>query len=395
MPGTIQVTVLGFKGVSSSSEPSAKSLKGNPITKLGEDLVVALLDAAGNVITRADIRTMKIIEKGFWDEVFSINRGGHVHMKLQFVLSEEERNRIRAMRESALKKKLEKNPNFNLKHTETISDVLRTKVDGSQASSSSTSPSSSATSQSSYQKEGVSILESAVIPVKELSIEVKSLKKTPSVPSQLNRLLKREDKSLKKAPSVPFRLNRFTTEHLTEAPRESDLAVKTESCREQTVKELDKLPYDLARQTSSRKATTSGRTISTETVNSSGNSGEEGIGRESRRRGTRAKSEGSLECSEEGRYSPCLGFGTWIFPDNTRRLCVTTADNYKIMCSQQNEMNRAECKSGKNEDKVSEPPDGSSNGHIGQVVKIAVILGFGVFVLLTRQKEPRHTYQTA
>lgn len=44
-----------------------------------------------------DIRTMQIIEKGSWDEVFFINGGGHVHMKLQFILSEEDRNRIRIM----------------------------------------------------------------------------------------------------------------------------------------------------------------------------------------------------------------------------------------------------------------------------------------------------------
>lgn len=40
---------------------------------------------------------MQIIEKGSWDEVFSINGGGHVHMKLQFSLSEEDRNRVRVM----------------------------------------------------------------------------------------------------------------------------------------------------------------------------------------------------------------------------------------------------------------------------------------------------------
>ncbi|CAA0842084.1 Unknown protein [Striga hermonthica] len=506
MPGTIQVTVLGFKGVSSSPEPSAKSLKVSmgkrqyqtwdmgefsfPITKLGEDLVVALLDAAGNVITHADIRTMQIIEKGSWDEVFSMDRGGHVHMKLRFVLSEEERNKIRAMRESALKKKLETNSNIKLKLTETISaetstkdehkvsDVVRPKVDGSQAGSSSTSPTSSATSQSSYRKKGVSILESAVVPsttvessqysssssgkdgaqqtkvssnVKKMISafensqlqEVKSLKKTPSVPSQLNRLLKREDKTLKKAPSVPFRLHRFKNEQLLEAPRESDLAVKTrvenapnalrESCIEQTVKELDKLPYDLTRQSSARKATTSGKTLSVvETVSSSGNSAE-AIGHESRRgtslkRSTvvnfqetskNAKYEGFQECYKEGRYSPCLDSGTWIFADNTRRLCVTTAGKQGMrivgcnhteakarssgseVIQDKNAMNRAECKSGKKEDKVFEPPgsecgsspDDSSNSRIGQVVKIAVILGFGVFVLLTRQKKPRRKHR--
>lgn len=44
-----------------------------------------------------DIRTIQIIEKGSWDEVFSINGGGHVHLKLHFSLTEEDRNRIRVM----------------------------------------------------------------------------------------------------------------------------------------------------------------------------------------------------------------------------------------------------------------------------------------------------------
>lgn len=43
---------------------------------------------------------MQIIEKGCWDKVFSLDGGGgdgQVHMKLQVILSEEERNRIRVM----------------------------------------------------------------------------------------------------------------------------------------------------------------------------------------------------------------------------------------------------------------------------------------------------------
>ncbi|KAL9149665.1 hypothetical protein ABFS82_12G121500 [Erythranthe guttata] len=190
MPGTIQVTVLEFKGVSSSSKPSAKSLrvsmgkrqyqtwdKGDfsfPITKLREDLVVALLDAGGNEIARADIRTMQVMEKGSWDEVFPIDGGGNVHMKLQFILSDEERNRIRIVRESAVKKKLEmKNINLRLSETvnssgdsvdtsrkneQTVSDVMSTKVEASQAGLSLTS----ALSLSIYQKHGQSILEIAI-----------------------------------------------------------------------------------------------------------------------------------------------------------------------------------------------------------------------------------------
>lgn len=38
-----------------------------------------------------------MVEKGVWDNIFSLKGGWHVHMKLQFVLSEEERQRIRVM----------------------------------------------------------------------------------------------------------------------------------------------------------------------------------------------------------------------------------------------------------------------------------------------------------
>ncbi|KAD2393812.1 hypothetical protein E3N88_40789 [Mikania micrantha] len=75
MPGSIQVSVLDFKELPTSS----------------------------NSVKR--IRTMSIIEKGTWDDVFPIEGGGLIHMKLQFFLSEEERNRIRLMRELAMKKK--------------------------------------------------------------------------------------------------------------------------------------------------------------------------------------------------------------------------------------------------------------------------------------------------
>ncbi|XP_047949741.1 uncharacterized protein LOC125195649 isoform X2 [Salvia hispanica] len=178
MPGTIHVTVLEFKGVSSSPKPSAKSLKVSmgkrqyqtwdkgdfsfPITRIRENIVVALLDAGGNEIAHQDIRTMQIIEKGSWDEVFSINGGGHVHLKLDFTLSQDDRNRIRVMRESAMKKKLEANPSINLRFLEAVasssmkdelqvSDITTPKVEASQAGSSLTAAASSSASLFSHQ----------------------------------------------------------------------------------------------------------------------------------------------------------------------------------------------------------------------------------------------------
>lgn len=76
-----------------------------PVLNLRDNLVVALLDSKGNTISQTDIGTPFIIEKGFWDDLFPLKGGGHVHLRLNFVLTAEERKRIEAMREAALNRK--------------------------------------------------------------------------------------------------------------------------------------------------------------------------------------------------------------------------------------------------------------------------------------------------
>ncbi|KAK1365287.1 hypothetical protein POM88_040848 [Heracleum sosnowskyi] len=121
MPGTIQVSVLEFKGIASSSPPSSVFIKVSlgkteyqtwdkgdfsfPLTTLRDSLTVTIQDSKGNDISKIGVHSMAIVEKGIWDDLFPLEEGGHVHMKLQFSLSEEDRNRIRGVRESALKKK--------------------------------------------------------------------------------------------------------------------------------------------------------------------------------------------------------------------------------------------------------------------------------------------------
>ncbi|KAF3439594.1 hypothetical protein FNV43_RR17872 [Rhamnella rubrinervis] len=121
MPGTILVSVLEFIGLPSSSAFSSISIKVSmgkreyqtwekgdfsfPLTSLHDNLIVLLQDAEGNEISHAGVETKSIVEKGLWDDLFPLEGGGQVHMKLQFVLNEDERNRIRLMRESALNKK--------------------------------------------------------------------------------------------------------------------------------------------------------------------------------------------------------------------------------------------------------------------------------------------------
>ncbi|CAN7114885.1 unnamed protein product, partial [Brassica rapa subsp. narinosa] len=119
MPGTIQVSVLGLVDVqTASSTTSIKVAMGKieyrtsdsgdyifPVTRLQENLIVTLLDVNGNGILHKEIETRMIIESGFLEEKVLFNGYGNVQLKMQFVLSEEDRNRIRFLRQSALRKK--------------------------------------------------------------------------------------------------------------------------------------------------------------------------------------------------------------------------------------------------------------------------------------------------
>ncbi|PHU11543.1 hypothetical protein BC332_18473 [Capsicum chinense] len=138
MPGTIQVSVFDFKNISSSSiclwVSMGKSAyqtwdKGDfsfPLTTFRENLVVKLEGAEGNEISRTEVETSSIVEKGYWDDFFQLEGGHYVHMKLQFILSEDERNRIRNVRESALKKKQDKVPAINVEYKGTVFPVQDT-----------------------------------------------------------------------------------------------------------------------------------------------------------------------------------------------------------------------------------------------------------------------------
>ncbi|GAA0182205.1 hypothetical protein LIER_30336 [Lithospermum erythrorhizon] len=134
MPGTIQVSVVEFKS-SSSSPTSLKVSIGRrgyetwdngdfsfPLTTLRDNLIVALQDADGNEIAHTGVEIMLIVEKGSWDDYFPLDGGGEVHMKLQFFLSEEDRDRVRMMRESALRKKQQKESSVSVESSSTDSE---------------------------------------------------------------------------------------------------------------------------------------------------------------------------------------------------------------------------------------------------------------------------------
>lgn len=135
MPGTIQVSILeliGLPSVSASSSTVIKVSLGKqalqtsvekgdfsfPLTTLRDNLVVKIHDNEGNELAHAGVQTRLIVEKGTWDDIFPLEGGGQVHMRLIFLLNDDERHRIRKMRESASRKKQEEYPKKELEHSE-------------------------------------------------------------------------------------------------------------------------------------------------------------------------------------------------------------------------------------------------------------------------------------
>ncbi|KAG2398604.1 uncharacterized protein HKW66_Vig0089150 [Vigna angularis] len=118
MPGTIMVSVLEFMDLPLSSATSIRASLGRieyqvndkeklsfPITSIRDDLIFKIQDAEGNEISRTGCIQIKLIlEKGVLEDKFPL-WGGHLRLKLQVILSDEERDRIRSLRQSALKKK--------------------------------------------------------------------------------------------------------------------------------------------------------------------------------------------------------------------------------------------------------------------------------------------------
>ncbi|CAJ1975815.1 unnamed protein product [Sphenostylis stenocarpa] len=117
MPGTIMVSVLEFMDLPLSSTTSIRASLGKieyqvndkenlsfPLTSIRDDLIFKIEDAEGNEISRTGIQIKLILEKGVLEDNFPLG-GGRLRLKLQFILSDEERDRIRSLRQSALKKK--------------------------------------------------------------------------------------------------------------------------------------------------------------------------------------------------------------------------------------------------------------------------------------------------
>ncbi|GMI94877.1 hypothetical protein HRI_003157000 [Hibiscus trionum] len=87
------------------------------VETLRDNLILTLQGDEGNEISRTGIEIRLVVQKGVWDDIFSVEGGGHVHMKLQFLLSEEEHQRIWMMVDADVGTAAEANANGKTSQT--------------------------------------------------------------------------------------------------------------------------------------------------------------------------------------------------------------------------------------------------------------------------------------
>lgn len=91
-----------------------------PVLNLRDNLVVVLLGSKGEDLSRNEIDTSSIVEKAFRDEALLLKGGGCIHLRLNFVLTEEERRRIEVMRAAALKRREKETSNLSGKNQSAV-----------------------------------------------------------------------------------------------------------------------------------------------------------------------------------------------------------------------------------------------------------------------------------
>ncbi|GLU10042.1 hypothetical protein SLE2022_268710 [Rubroshorea leprosula] len=456
MPGTIQVSVLDFKGLHSSSSSSQMSIKVSlgkteyqtwdkgdfsfPLTTLRDDLIITLQDAEGNEISHTGIGTKMIVEKGIWDEIFPLEGGGHVHMKLQFVLNEEERQRIRDMRESALKKKHDELCNrskaslgsASVRHNVAKSMHMNQDVSDKKESSSTTTDSSS--------KPAISV-NHKLVPLRreeDVASEPKKLGPVEKNHSNVRKMisvfesssLSQDKKVVVKPPLTKSELRKTGIDSMVGSSHVNEIGI------EKNVDALSSL--DRFRNPSITSQLQQDKTYvwkKGEQYASKNNFNvvqkEVGDLRRASRfekaafSGGEASNDHKLNSAafwNDDRFS-IASSGLWIFPDEAKCLCITSGgkkvmdllgDIWTETNTYQRKMGTYEAEdvgdlevfkmhhlalSELNEEKKSpgklrKPSENSahaedSRGPVGQVLRIAIMVGFAALVLLTRQRKYR------
>ncbi|KAG8657033.1 hypothetical protein MANES_03G033100v8 [Manihot esculenta] len=372
MPGTIHVSVsLGKK----EHQTWDKGDFSFPLTTLRENLIVTLQDAQGKEISHTVVETRLVIEKGTWDDIFPFEGGGHVHMKLQFVLSEEERHRIRIMRESALRKKhselLNKEGTHSVHNQTNPNDTDRledpssafsssAKFDVDQQKGSTSTPIRNIHSEeaSGFGSSGSVIAAKNQAPAKLKVYEANDTQKqstTEKTPSKIRNMisafensLNQSSKSIRREDQTggiralagstssleAGRLKKLRAGHIQNEGTTVDLKGKVEAMYKVDIQEVKTSSEKLARTSIGERASVSGRMLiekGTQVLsnlfagrrNSGGNSLkiEQNKGKEIQPKGSQdAKIQANL--GDEPHSSE--GYGAWIFPDGGKRMCITT-----------------------------------------------------------------------
>ncbi|KAM4131960.1 hypothetical protein ACJW30_01G214500 [Castanea mollissima] len=432
MPGIILVSVLEFMGLPHALASSSICIKVSmgkieyqtwdkgdfsfPLTSLRDNLIVALQDADGIKISHAGVEIKSIVEKGLWDDLFPLEGGGHVHMKLQFVLSEEERSRIRMMRESALKKKQD----------ELLNSSIRTSQ-GATTACSSVAPSLgfshevSDSQRSLLQTEGVSVKEVAS---KVVSNPLSFCKGEKSGAGSLKGIHP-DQKQL-----TPLNLYEEISSTIS-APQGIDVHLSHKELVEKN--ESKSLPAEFPTEAISSDETSlllrgSGLDVAASNNSIPHNLGEDS-GHNTQKQSQLGKSPSNVKnmisAFESGlaqdMRSPIKSPPTRSQSNEARWLCVTTGGK-KVMdlmggCSTKpkvhqgnvnlsmrdniekhsvdagtvikaNKDEKACHKKGKSKPENSEDIE-TSAGPVGQAIKVAIMLGFGILVLLTRKRNYR------
>ncbi|XP_021996549.1 uncharacterized protein LOC110893741 isoform X2 [Helianthus annuus] len=427
MPGSIQVSVLDFKELPLSSNSVKLSLgkveheageKGSfsfPLANLRDNLIITVQDSEGNQVSQSGVRTMSIIEKGIWDDVFPIEGGGLVHMKLQFFLSEEEQTRIRLLRESAMKKKQveilgSRYEETNEESTSNKNDAIsqqQGEVPEKLLEDTETRDYLKIKSEPLYNR--VEKSDKQILEDKNPSFVKKTSKEDNEIQLQETGLLKRSDgssssdvgssrltvaekmKSLEKTPQnikkmisvfestisqdrvplkpVSAKSYRFGTSRLLKDYYEKSTSLKNSEDSSSSRLRNSFSTGDLRKNFSN--ITTEGDQVDREGVNDEKESID---GRES--------SKVNLDYFDQD------GRGRWAFLDEKRHFCITAQGDKTISLLSDCKI---EGKGHQEKDEEIESPANAdveaSNGSFGQAMKIALVVGFGALAFLFRQTE--------
>ncbi|XP_010545340.1 PREDICTED: uncharacterized protein LOC104817752 isoform X4 [Tarenaya hassleriana] len=412
MPGTIQVSVSGLSDVQTSSGSSDTSIKVSmgkteyqtsdsgdysfPVTTLRDKLTVTLVDANGNDVSRREIENRLIIERGFLEEKLQIEGRGNVLLKLQFVLSEEDRDRIRFLRQSALRKKHEELVYGNASKPKFIAS------DGEPVTSTPVSLRRSS---------------SDVFAIKESSEVIKS--ETVSFVKENSCLDKLETGKKPKA------MRRSMSERNLTNVKKMITAFETGLTQDKKIGATQKTMYtendhqcnDLLRHTKDEKTMVSMDKNLEEQPRRSNSLSKQRRKRSSVAEG-REEKQIKFTCTEDFRQYNIRGSRLWIFPDGAKDSCTTASGTRHFdspgangvrantdSCVRENTSENPLQKGfnggsyaktnykWKNIQRSKKPkPETSedserSRGPVGQVMRALIMVGFASLVLLTRQRK--------